>query len=64
MHSPAIGYSGNAIGCDGDASVCACNMHQALFSPPLKKGPGYEANHIGDMVGGVSNKRLLLKQSQ
>ena len=32
-----IGYYGNAIGCHGDASTCACNVYQALFSPPLRK---------------------------
>ena len=30
----------------GYASTCACNVYQALFSPPFRKGPGYEANFV------------------
>ena len=29
----------------GSPGACTCNVYQALFSPPLKKGPGYEASY-------------------
>ena len=35
-------HHGNATGHYGDASACACNVYQALLSPP--EGPGYEAS--------------------
>ena len=36
-------HHGNATGHYGDASACACNVYQALLSPP--EGPGYEARN-------------------
>ena len=39
---PANDHHGNAIGCYGDPSACACSVYQALSPPPLK-GPGNEA---------------------
>ena len=31
--------------------ACAVRMYQALSPPPLKKGPGYEANYVYTWLG-------------
>ena len=50
-------HHGNATGHYGDASACACNVYQALLSPP--EGPGYEA--IPVVALGVPVHCLIIK---